>query len=61
MLQSSIIRKGLNEFSLFGRIARKKPLILRFIKLHLKKTQAFWNNIVQTEETKAELFDINAH
>jgi len=53
-IHDSIIRKRLNKYGMFGRVARRKPLCskknmaawLRFAKLHLNKPQDFWNNVL---------------
>lgn len=58
----------LNKSGLFGRFARRKPPLSKksmtawfiFAKLHLNKTQDFWNNVVWTHETKVQMFDRSA-
>lgn len=65
---NSTIRKRQNKYSMFGRVARKKPCLskkklaarLRFVKLHRNKPQDFWNNVFWTEKTKAEMSGHNA-
>jgi len=53
-VHDSTIRKRLHTYGLFGRVARRKPLLfkknmatwLKFAKLHLNKPQDFWNNVL---------------
>lgn len=44
-----------NVFSLKKNIAAR----LRFMKLHLNKSEDFWNNVLWTDETKVQLFGCN--
>ncbi|KAL1261446.1 hypothetical protein QQF64_006711, partial [Cirrhinus molitorella] len=53
---------------LYGRVARQKPLLsnrhmtahLEFVKRHLKDSQTMRNKILWSDETKTELFGLNA-
>ncbi|XP_078264148.1 uncharacterized protein LOC144598130 [Rhinoraja longicauda] len=78
-LQSSSVKKGepsrrktisaaLHQSGLYGRVARRKPLLskkhmtarLEFAKTHLKDSQPTRNKILWSNETKIELFGLNA-
>ncbi|KAG2469857.1 TCB1 transposase, partial [Polypterus senegalus] len=58
----------LNQLGLYGRVARQKPLLskrhmeahLEFAKRHLKDSQTMRNKILWSDETKIELFGVNA-
>ena len=60
--------RRLNKNSLFGRVASWNPVLsrnimkalLRFTKVHLKKSQDFQNKVLWTCETKVEMFHLNA-
>lgn len=60
----SRIRARLREASLFGRIARRKPMIseknrqkrLEFARTHVNKPIEFWKSILWSDESKFELF-----
>ena len=62
------LEKILNKYGLFGRVAKRKPLLseknmaagLRIAKMHLDKPQDFWNNVLWKDETQIEMFDYNA-
>uniref|UniRef100_A0AAQ4RHL8 Transposase Tc1-like domain-containing protein n=1 Tax=Gasterosteus aculeatus aculeatus TaxID=481459 RepID=A0AAQ4RHL8_GASAC len=62
------ISAALHKSGLFGRVARRKTLLskkhmtarLEFTKKHLKDTQTMRNKILWSEETKIELFGLNA-
>ena len=66
-VSTSTIRRELNNSGLYGRVARKKPLLrpqhknarLRFAKKHIDEPQNFWNKVIWTDETKIELFGHN--
>ena len=59
---------ALHQSGLFGRVARQKPLLckrhmtarLEFTKKHLKYSQTMRNMILWSDETKVELFGLNA-
>ena len=63
-VHDSAIKRRLDKYGLFGKDVRRKPLLLkkktrtRFQKLHLSKQ--LWKNVLQTDENKVELSDINA-
>ena len=78
-LQSSFVKMGgpsrrttisaaLIQSSLYGRVARQKPLLsnrhitvrLEFAKGHVKRSQPMINKILWSDETKIELFGLNA-
>jgi hypothetical protein len=62
------ISAALHQSGLFGRVARRKPLLskrhmtarLEFAKRHLKDSQTMRNKIIRSDETKIELFGLNA-
>ena len=62
------ISAALQKSGLNGRVARRKPLLskrhmtahLEFAKRHLKESQTMTNKIFWSDETKIELFDLNA-
>ena len=68
LLEGSPISAALHQSGLYGRVAKKKPLLskrpttahLEFAKRHLKDSQTMRNNIICSDETKIELFDLNA-
>ena len=57
-----------HQSGLYGRVARRKPLLsnrhmtalLEFAKMHLKDSQTLRNKILWSDETKIELFGLNA-
>ena len=63
----STVQRALHQNELHGRVMRKKPFLrpqhkqnrLKFAKEHIDKPDAFWNNMLWTEETKIELFGHN--
>ena len=63
-----IISAALHQSGLYGRVARRKPLLskrhgtarLEFAKRHLKDSNTMRNKILWSEETKIELFGLNA-
>ena len=62
------ISAALHQSGIYGRVARRKPLLskkhmtasLGFAKRHLKDSQAMRNKIIWSDETKIELFGLNA-
>ncbi|KAG2456995.1 TCB1 transposase, partial [Polypterus senegalus] len=62
------ISAAIHQSGLFGRVARRKPLLskrhmaarLEFAKRHLKDSQTMRNKILWSDETKIELFGVNA-
>ncbi|KAG2456327.1 TCB1 transposase, partial [Polypterus senegalus] len=62
------ISAAIHQSGLYGRVARRKPLRskkhmtarLEFAKRHLKDSQTMRNKILWSDETKIELFDVNA-
>ena len=62
------ISAALHQSGLYGRVARRKPLFskihmtacLEFDKRHLKDSQTMRNQILWSDETKIELFGLNA-
>ncbi|KAG2462272.1 TCB1 transposase, partial [Polypterus senegalus] len=62
------ISAAIYQSGLYGRVARRKPLLskrhmaarLEFAKRHLKDSQTMRNKILWSDETKIELFDVNA-
>uniref|UniRef100_A0A674A8J2 Zinc finger protein 250-like n=1 Tax=Salmo trutta TaxID=8032 RepID=A0A674A8J2_SALTR len=68
LLEGSPISAALHQSGHYGRVARRKPLLskrnmtarLEFAKRHLKDSQTIRNNILWSDETKIELFGLNA-
>ena len=62
------ISAAIHQSGLYGRVARRKPLLskrhmaarLEFAKMHLKDSQTMRNKIIWSDETKIELFGVNA-
>ncbi|KAG2471328.1 TCB1 transposase, partial [Polypterus senegalus] len=62
------ISAAIHQSGLYGRVARRKPLLskrnmaahLEFAKKHLKDSQTMRNKILWSDETKIELFGVNA-
>ena len=62
------ISAAIHQSGLYGRVARRKPLLskrhkaahLEFAKRHLKDSQTMRNKIIWSDETKIELFGVNA-
>ncbi|KAG2468483.1 TC1A transposase, partial [Polypterus senegalus] len=62
------ISAAIPQSGLYGRVARRKPLLskrhmaahLEFVKRHLKYSQTMRNKILWSDETKIELFGVNA-
>ncbi|KAG2458125.1 TCB1 transposase, partial [Polypterus senegalus] len=71
-LQRSSVERGepsaIHQSGLYGRVARRKPLLskrhmaahVEFAKRHLKDSQTMRNKILWSDETKIELFGVNA-
>ena len=63
-LSVSTVKSRLRENKLFGRVARKKPLVskrnlvsrLKFAKQHVHKDLSFWQNVLWTDESKFNRF-----
>ena len=63
-LSVSTVKSRLRENKLFGRVARKKPLLskrnlvsrLKFAKQHAHKDLSFWQNVLWTDESKSNRF-----
>ena len=63
-VSDSTVRRRLNEFSLGGRIARKKPFVrsqnrkkrIDFCKKYGSKNIDFWKKVLWSDETKVNLF-----
>lgn len=63
----STVKRTLNKHDLYGRKARRKPLLtprhkkarLAYAKEHIDKNAAFWDKIMWSDETKVELFGHN--
>ena len=68
IFQKPTISAALYQSDLYGRVARRKPLHskrhmtarLEFAKRHLKYSQTMRNKILWSDETKIELFGLNA-
>ena len=66
--ESSPISVALYQSGLYGIVARRKPLLskrhmrarLEFAKRHLKDSQTMRNKTLRSDETKIELFGLNA-
>ncbi|KAG2456023.1 TCB1 transposase, partial [Polypterus senegalus] len=62
------ISAAIHQSGMYGRVARRKPLLskrhmaarLEFAKRHLKDSQTMRNKILWSDETKIELFGVNA-
>ena len=62
------ISAALYQSGLYGRVARRKPLLskrhmtahLEIAKRHLEDSQTMRNKIIWSDETKIELFGLNA-
>ncbi|KAG2466070.1 TC1A transposase, partial [Polypterus senegalus] len=66
--RKTTISVAIHQSGLYGRVARRKPLLskrhmaahLKFAKRHLKDYQTMRNKILWSDETKIELFGVNA-
>ena len=64
----STITAALHQSGLYGRVARRKPLLsarhmkghIEFAKKHMKDSQTMRNKILWSDETKIELFGVNS-
>lgn len=62
------ISQALHKAGLYGRVARKKPLLkqchtesrLRYAKKHIEDSDAMWQKVIWSDETKIELFGLNS-
>ena len=62
-IHHSTVKKRMNNYGLFGKFVRRKPLLskknmaaqLGFAKVDLYKPQDFWNNVLWRDETKVEI------
>uniref|UniRef100_A0A9J8A626 Transposase Tc1-like domain-containing protein n=1 Tax=Cyprinus carpio carpio TaxID=630221 RepID=A0A9J8A626_CYPCA len=59
--RKSTITAVLHQSGLYGRVARRKPLLsARHMKKHLKDSKMVRNKILWSDETKIELFGLNS-
>ncbi|KAL0147737.1 hypothetical protein M9458_056976, partial [Cirrhinus mrigala] len=66
--RKSTITAALHQSGLYGRVARRKPLLsarhmkarMQFAKKHLKDSKMVRNKILWSDETKIELFGLNS-
>ncbi len=66
--RKSTITASLHQSGLYGRVARRKPLLsarhmkarMEFAKKHLKDSKMVTNKILWSDETKIELFGLNS-
>ncbi len=59
--RNSTIPAALHQSGLYGRVARRKPLLsARYMKKHLKDSKMVTNKILWSDETKIELFGLNS-
>ncbi len=59
--RKSTITAALHQSGLYGRVARRKPLLsARYMKKHLKDSKMVTNKIIWSDETKIELFGLNS-
>ena len=66
--RKTTISAAIHQSGLYGRVARRKPLLskrnmaacLEFAKRHLNDSQTMRNKILWSDETKIELFGVNA-
>ncbi|MGL4646725.1 MAG: hypothetical protein ACRCVL_06425, partial [Cetobacterium sp.] len=62
------ISRALHKSGLYGRVARRKPLLneshkksrLQFGTSHVEDTTSMWKKVLWTDETKIELFGQNS-
>ena len=67
-VHQSTISRYLHTVGLYGRVARKKPLLkkshpkasMEFAEKHLNDTAGMWRNVLWSDETKIELFGLNS-
>ena len=57
-VHSSTLSHTLHRVGLYGRVARKKPLLKekKFAKRHVGDSPNIWKNVLWSDETKIELF-----
>ena len=63
------ISRALHKSGLYGRVARRKPLLkeshkksrLQFARSHVGDTANVWKKVLWSDETKMELFGLNAN
>ncbi len=59
--RKSTITAALHQSGLYGRVARRKPLLFSsLLKKHLKDSKMVTNKILWSDETKIELFGLNS-
>ncbi len=59
--RKSTITAALHQSGLYGRVARRKPILsARYMKKHLKDSKMVTNKILWSDETKIELFGLNS-
>ncbi len=66
--RKSTITAALHQSGLYGRVARRKPLVsarhmkacMEFAKKHLKDSKMVTNKVLWSDETKIELFGLNS-
>ncbi len=59
--RKSTITAALHQSGLYGRVARRKPLLsARYMKKHLKDSKMVTNKILWSDETKIELCGLNS-
>ena len=66
-VSQSTVSRVLHSGGLFGRVARKKPLLkqnhkkarLQFARAHINDTPEQWSKVLWSDETKMELFGVN--
>ena len=57
----STITAAIHQSGLYGRVARREPLLsARHMKAHLKDSKMVINKILWSDETKIELFGLNS-
>ena len=67
-VHTSTISRSLHKAGLYGRVARKKPLLkkphlkarMEFAKKHVDDTADMWKKVLWSDETKIELFGLNS-
>ncbi|MBN3274470.1 TCB1 transposase, partial [Polyodon spathula] len=67
-VHESTLSQALHKFGLYGRVARRKPLLkkahlescLKYAKKHSRDSVAMWQKVLWSDETKMELFGLNA-
>lgn len=66
-VHESAIRRRLNNSGVYGRVAKRKPLLLKnniaahlqFAKDRMDKPEGYWKNVLCMDETKIVLFGLN--